>query len=103
MKTLSTAKAADLANPGKATPAQLLQLQKTLYESKNPTRRWLHLLRRDWVFAQLKKLGGKGKSVLEVGPGCGVYIGPMARAFGSVPQGLQRRNSGHALRTPSTA
>lgn len=83
-KDFGTAKAADFANPSKATTAQLLQLQQTLYESKNPTRRWLHLLRRDWVFAQLKALGGKGKSVLEVGPGCGVYIGPMSRAFGTV-------------------
>jgi 2-polyprenyl-3-methyl-5-hydroxy-6-metoxy-1,4-benzoquinol methylase len=84
MKNLPTASAANFANPSKATTAQLLQLQQTLYESKNPTRRWLHLLRRDWIFAQLKRLGGKSKTVLEVGPGCCVYVPPMARNFATV-------------------
>lgn len=84
MRTLPTAQAADFANPSKATTAQLLQLQQTLYQSKNPTRRWLHLLRRDWVFAQLRKHGGKNKTVLEVGPGCCVYVPPMAKSFGTV-------------------
>jgi len=52
---------------------QLVELQETLYSSKNPTRRWLHCSRRDWIFKALKKYAylSNQKSALEVGPGAG--------------------------------
>ncbi|HLF18731.1 MAG TPA: class I SAM-dependent methyltransferase [Candidatus Omnitrophota bacterium] len=57
-------------------PAQeLVVLQKTLYTSKNPTRRWLHCLRRDWIISKIIEYS-KGRAIisLETGPGSGVYI-----------------------------
>ena len=37
------------------TVHQLLELQQTLYASKNPTRRWLHCIRRDWIFDAIQR------------------------------------------------
>lgn len=62
----------------------LLDLQETLYTSTNPTRRWLHLLRKGWVDRNLKRFGGKGKAALEIGPGCCVYVAPMAKWYETV-------------------
>jgi SAM-dependent methyltransferase len=56
-----------------ASEAQSLQLQQTLYQSRNPTRRWLHCSRRDWVVSQLQQVGPVERA-LEVGPGSGVYL-----------------------------
>ncbi len=54
---------------------ELVQLQETLYNSKNPTRRWLHNSRKDWIISKLYQYGlPKLDAVLEVGPGAGVYI-----------------------------
>ncbi|EAQ96531.1 class I SAM-dependent methyltransferase [Congregibacter litoralis] len=55
---------------------QRVALQATLYASRNPTRRYLHCARRDWVLAQLRELGSQGsiKQALELGPGSGVYL-----------------------------
>ncbi|MFT7287810.1 MAG: SAM-dependent methyltransferase [Halieaceae bacterium] len=50
-----------------------LALQHTLYASANPTRRYLHCSRRDWVMGQIEKLGPVALA-LEVGPGSGVYL-----------------------------
>lgn len=47
-------------------------LQRTLYDSANPTRRYLHRARRAWVEARLRSRSGG--SALEVGPGSGVYL-----------------------------
>jgi 2-polyprenyl-3-methyl-5-hydroxy-6-metoxy-1,4-benzoquinol methylase len=55
-----------------------LQLQETLYQSRNPTRRWLHCCRRDWIVATLQSLGPT-QTALEVGPGSGVYLPILAR------------------------
>lgn len=53
----------------------LLQLQDTLYHSKNPTRRWVHTRRRDMVEAMLRTVAGEGvATALEVGPGSGLYL-----------------------------
>lgn len=54
-------------------------LQRTLYESRNPTRRYLHRSRRDWVVSQLQSLpAAVGRRVLEIGPGSGVYLPALA-------------------------
>lgn len=63
---------------------ELLDLQQTLYDSSNPTRRWLHRSRRDWVMAQIAKAPVAGGKALEIGPGSGVYLPALAERFQSV-------------------
>jgi len=59
---------------------ELVELQETLYRSKNPTRRWLHCTRRDWVVEALHRCCQSPISrSLEVGPGSGVYLPELAR------------------------
>jgi 2-polyprenyl-3-methyl-5-hydroxy-6-metoxy-1,4-benzoquinol methylase len=61
---------------------ELVALQRVLYESRNPTRRWLHRTRRDWIAAALERLAARGRGhALEVGPGSGVYVPLLARLF----------------------
>jgi 2-polyprenyl-3-methyl-5-hydroxy-6-metoxy-1,4-benzoquinol methylase len=65
-----------------STNDELLALQRTLYDSRNPTRRWLHRTRRDWICARLERLAaGDRRAALEVGPGSGVYVPLLARLF----------------------
>ncbi len=61
---------------GQADAAALLSLQDTLYTSANPTRRWLHVSRRDQIEAALRRAAGERRlrRVLEVGPGSGIYL-----------------------------
>jgi 2-polyprenyl-3-methyl-5-hydroxy-6-metoxy-1,4-benzoquinol methylase len=61
----------------------LLALQRVLYESRNPTRRWLHRTRRDWISGALERLASLGSRAhaLEVGPGSGVYVPILSRLF----------------------
>lgn len=57
----------------------LFELQETLYTSRNPTRRWLHVSRRAWITASLRRHAPPGaERVLEVGPGSGVYLPVLA-------------------------
>jgi 2-polyprenyl-3-methyl-5-hydroxy-6-metoxy-1,4-benzoquinol methylase len=53
-----------------------IHLQQTLYRSKNPTRRWLHTIRKQWVVSKIGQVAREKKidAALEVGPGAGVYI-----------------------------
>jgi SAM-dependent methyltransferase len=68
-----------------AAGAELVALQRTLYASRNPTRRWLHCTRRDWIVATLSRLGSHPDgAALEVGPGSGVYLPMLARLYGRV-------------------
>jgi 2-polyprenyl-3-methyl-5-hydroxy-6-metoxy-1,4-benzoquinol methylase len=56
--------------------SELVALQETLYTSKNPTRKWLHTSRRDWVNSALKHCAS-GRSInrsIEIGPGAGGYL-----------------------------
>lgn len=63
----------------------LVALQRTLYDSRNPTRRWLHRTRRDWINAALERFGKPGRGhAIEVGPGSGVYVPLLARLFARV-------------------
>jgi len=55
--------------------AALVELQDTLYRSKNPTRRWIHNRRRDLVERLLRSAAGAGVArALEIGPGSGIYL-----------------------------
>lgn len=75
---------ADGAPPDSASP--LVELQETLYASRNPTRRWLHQSRRAWIESVLERLAAERPSgdALEVGPGSGVYLPSLCRLFGQV-------------------
>jgi 2-polyprenyl-3-methyl-5-hydroxy-6-metoxy-1,4-benzoquinol methylase len=67
------------------TNDELLALQRALYESRNPTRRWLHRARRDWITERLTRLAAERHgAALEVGPGSGVYVPVLARLFDRV-------------------
>jgi SAM-dependent methyltransferase len=61
---------------GQADPAGVLLLQDTLYTSANPTRRWLHVSRREEIERELRRAaaGRRLARVLEVGPGSGIYL-----------------------------
>ncbi len=58
---------------------QLVSLQETLYTSRNPTRRWLHCTRRDWITAEIESLCASVNRALEVGPGAGGYLPVLAK------------------------
>ena len=62
---------------GEPTP---LQVQDTLYQSKNPTRRWIHTRRRETIEGLLRLVAGTGVSqALEIGPGSGLYLPLLAQ------------------------
>jgi SAM-dependent methyltransferase len=63
----------------------LLELHRTLYSSRNLTRRWLHCTRRDWIVDQLRRHAGNGRrDALEVGFGSAVYLPALAELYGEV-------------------
>jgi SAM-dependent methyltransferase len=62
----------------------VLKLQETLYTSTNPTRRWLHVSRRDWVIAAIERVEAGRNRAIEVGPGSGVYLPMLAKRFREV-------------------
>jgi len=62
--------------------AELIDLQRTLYTSANPTRRWLHCTRRDWITDAVRRWAPSIRGqALEVGPGSGVYLPMLAGLF----------------------
>ena len=68
-----------------SSQAELLELLETLYNSSNPTRRWLHCTRRDWIIARIREhanqRSGRG---IEIGFGAGVYLPTLAECFSAV-------------------
>lgn len=64
--------------------SELVRLQQTLYESRNPTRRWLHRTRLEWIGNTIGRHAVPGGRALEVGPGGGPYVPVLCDAFGSV-------------------
>ena len=59
-----------------------LELQRTLYASSNPTRRWLHRCRLEWIGLALRRHAGPEASrALEFGPGSGVYLPVLLELF----------------------
>lgn len=68
-----------------ASGSELVALQETLYRSSNPTRRWLHCSRRDWIVEALRRHAPAAPGrALEVGPGSGIYLPVLARLFQEV-------------------
>jgi 2-polyprenyl-3-methyl-5-hydroxy-6-metoxy-1,4-benzoquinol methylase len=64
---------------------ELIELLETLYNSRNPTRRWLHCTRRDWIIAKLRELATKRPGrALEVGFGAGVYLPALTENYREV-------------------
>lgn len=55
-----------------------LPFQAMLYQSRNPTRRWLHTVRTEWVNMALEQVSGRAPHILEIGIGCGVYTRQLA-------------------------
>lgn len=55
-----------------------IHFQSNLYQSSNPTRRWMHSTRRNWVMSALDKYSCRFLSALEVGTGCGIYTKRLA-------------------------
>ena len=72
-----------------AAGAELVELQHTLYTSRNPTRRWLHTSRRDWIVDTLRRIAAADPPAraLEIGPGSGVYLPVLAGLAGEVVAG----------------
>ena len=66
--------------------SKLVELQQTLYNSKNPTRRWLHCTRRNWLISRIYRYARKKqqKLALEVGPGSGIYLPVLGESFEQV-------------------
>lgn len=69
-----------------SSDAEIIDLQRTLYTSRNPTRRWLHTSRRDVIIDALRRcaLRGVRGQALEVGFGSGVYLSTLAEHFDRV-------------------
>jgi 2-polyprenyl-3-methyl-5-hydroxy-6-metoxy-1,4-benzoquinol methylase len=67
------------------TKSELLPLLDTLYESSNPTRRWLHCSRRDWIVGKLRECARErpGRAI-EIGFGAGIYLPALAESFTEV-------------------
>jgi len=85
------------------TEQALLDLQRTLYTSKNPTRRWLHCTRRDWIIGAIARHRPYVPvKALEIGPGSGIYLPTLAGAFETVVAAdveLEFLNQARALST----
>lgn len=66
-------------------PSQLIALLETLYNSRNPTRRWLHCTRRDWLLARIAECARERPGrALEIGFGAGIYLRALAGHYAQV-------------------
>ena len=63
----------------------LVDLQRTLYDSRNPTRRWLHRERLGRISAAVTEVArSRSGKAIEVGPGAGPYVGLLCDLFDRV-------------------
>jgi SAM-dependent methyltransferase len=86
---------------GSSTPAagaELIALLETLYNSRNPTRRWLHRTRRDWIVEKIRECARiRPGRAIEIGFGAGVYLPALAEAYREVAAtDLDRAHLDHA-------
>ena len=56
-----------------------IAVQDAIYASRNPTRRWLHQLRRDWIGRRIAQLAAGAARGLEIGAGSGQYTAALAQ------------------------
>lgn len=61
-----------------------IEFQSNLYTSTNPTRRWIHQQRRDWIKEKLHSTEFNYDSILEIGTGCGIYTSELTKLFMNV-------------------
>jgi len=66
------------------SPEELIRLQHTIYDSKNPTRRWLHQQRKIWILEAIDRFSKPDGIAIEIGPGSGVYLPKLAKCSSSV-------------------
>jgi len=65
--------------------SQLIALLETLYNSRTPTRRWLHCTRRDWLLAKIAECARERSGrALEIGFGAGIYLRALANHYNEV-------------------
>ena len=65
--------------------SEMVTHQETLYKSRNPTRRWLHNTRRNWIISAIERTAIKERGkALEVGPGSGIYLPILLEHFDQV-------------------
>lgn len=58
------------------------ELQNVIYLSRNPTRKWLHVTRKELILTAFDGLGDVSNQIaIEVGPGSGLYIAPLCLKF----------------------
>lgn len=63
----------------------VVDLQKTLYGSRNKVRRWLHRSRYEWIEGALARAPLKRTArAMEIGPGSGVYLPLLCDRFDAV-------------------
>jgi len=55
-----------------------IEFQVNLYESKNPTRCYLHNARREWILSVIKQVLQDEPVFFEIGIGCGIYTKVMS-------------------------
>ncbi len=68
-----------------ASASELVTLQRIIYTSNNPTRRWLHTTRREWIIGALRRYAARANGrVLEVGFGSGTYLPVLAELYREV-------------------
>lgn len=78
--------------------------QQGLYRSANPTRRWLHNRRLDWVVRAIDEVWSQPKadssvrSALEVGVGCGIITAHLAPRFRTLAVDIEPAFLGEARR-----
>lgn len=67
------------------TGADEIRLQRTLYVSRNPTRKWLHQSRWQWILAAVRRyFPESGGVVLDAGTGCGFGLSQLSGMFQTV-------------------
>ncbi|WP_461520101.1 class I SAM-dependent methyltransferase [Porticoccus sp.] len=55
------------------------ELQEVIYNSRNPTRRWLHTTRKNWIDNAIERLSFEGMTACEIGPGSCIYLPKLAK------------------------
>lgn len=60
------------------------ELQGVIYNSKNPTRKWLHVSRKNWVDNAIEHYSFEGMVACEIGPGSCVYLPKLNKYAGQL-------------------